>query len=131
MLPVPDHNQPPDAGDDAVDRRLQEEGIHPTRETGHSVLVTFAPPNDDSAATRAAYFDAIVTALGAELHDHACIIVNRDQECLQIRVACVTAQLRTLLGLLLRYETKKRFALERIELEDTSPTEEMGGEGGA
>lgn len=129
---MPEHTDPPsDAGDDAVDRRLQEEGINPAWETGHSVLVTFTPPNGDSAATRAAYFDAIVTALGAELHDNACIIVNRYPESLQIRVACVTAKVRELLHLLWLYETRKRFALESIELEDTSPTDEMGGEGGA
>lgn len=127
---MPEHNDPPsNAGDDAVDRRLQEEGIHPTRETGHSVLVTFAPPNGNSSS--AEYFDALVTALGAELHDHACIIVNRYPESLQIRVACVTAQVRILLQLLFLYETKKRFALESIELDDSSPTDEMGGEGGA
>lgn len=130
---MPEHTDPPsDAGDDAVDRRLQEEGINPAWETGHSVLVTFTPPNGDSAATRAAYFDASVTALGAELQDNAGIILDRYPESLQIRVACVTTQLRTLLllHLLLRYDTTKRFALESIELEDTSPTEEMGGEGG-
>lgn len=124
-----EHTDPPsDAGDDAVDRRLQEEGIGPMQETGHSVLVTFAPPSSESA--RAEYFDAIVTALGAELQDHACIILDRYPESLQIRVACVTTQLRTLLYLLLR-DTTKRFALESIELEDTSPTDETGGEGGA
>lgn len=128
---MPEHTDPPsDAGDDAIDRRLQEEGINPAKETGHSILITFTPPNSDSAATRAAYFDAIVTALGAELHDNACIIVNRYPESLQIRVACVTEQLRMLLNLLFLYEMKKRFALESIALEDTAPTDETGGEGG-